>query len=65
MRNFITLFSLLSFSWVLIAQQEYKQTIRGTIYDKDSKKPLPGANIVLLNSQPSIGTVSDDKGKFD
>jgi hypothetical protein len=41
-----------------------RQTIRGTVIDKQSRGPLPGAAIILLNSDPVIGTVSDSLGRF-
>ena len=40
------------------------QTIRGTVIDKESKTPLPGASVVLLNSQPLKGTATDNDGNF-
>lgn len=40
------------------------QTIRGHVIDKESKVPLPGANVVLLNSNPMIGTNTDSEGNF-
>jgi len=43
---------------------QYSQTIRGTITDKDSHSPLIGANIVLVNSNPSSGTTSDKDGNY-
>jgi hypothetical protein len=45
---------------VLLAQQ----TVRGTITDKDSKQAIPFANILLKDSNPPIGTTSDENGKF-
>ncbi|HBS86128.1 MAG: hypothetical protein A2W91_07780 [Bacteroidetes bacterium GWF2_38_335] len=47
-----------------IQSQELSQTIRGKISDKYSGMPLPGANIVILNSDPIKGTTSDMDGKF-
>ncbi len=44
--------------------QIYKQTIRGKVIDIDSKSPLFGANIILLNSDTLIGSTSDVDGKF-
>jgi len=41
------------------------QTIRGTIRDRDSKGPLQFANIVLLDTEPQIGTSSDINGQFE
>lgn len=40
------------------------QTIRGTVTDKHTKMPVPGANVVLLNSDPIVGTVTDLEGRF-
>ncbi|MCF8372524.1 MAG: TonB-dependent receptor [Bacteroidales bacterium] len=48
----------------LQAQGDYTQTIRGTILDKHSQVTLPGASVVLLNSDPLIGVSSDVDGKF-
>jgi len=47
-----------------IAAQEYTQTIRGTVLDATSKSPIPGANIIVVNSNPLIGTVSENDGNF-
>lgn len=40
------------------------QVIRGKIVDEQTQTPLPGANIVLLETNPLFGTVSDAKGEF-
>ena len=40
------------------------QTIRGKVIDQDSKTPLIGANIIILNSDPIKGTSSDANGYF-
>lgn len=47
-----------------VKAQTYTQTIRGKVVDADSKSPVFGANIVLLNSDTLIGSVSDVDGKF-
>lgn len=49
---------------VFIARSQPVQTIRGTVTDKETKVPLPGASIVLLNSDPLRGTVTDMNGSF-
>lgn len=41
------------------------QTIRGSIVDATTGFPLIGANIVLLNSDPILGTTSDINGNFE
>src|SRR3954470_9741060 len=63
MRQF---FLLLTFSFFLnnISGQSYKQTVIGKVTDTDSKSPIPGANIVILNSDTITGTTTDANGKF-
>jgi hypothetical protein len=48
----------------MLSFAQLTQTIRGTVIDKDSKSPLIGANIILLNSDPFKGTISDVDGNF-
>lgn len=48
----------------VFAQQNLKQTIRGVVVDKETQIPLPGVNIVITNTQPQKGTISDESGKF-
>jgi len=40
------------------------QTIRGKVMDRDTKSLLPGANILLLNTDPLIGTSTEEDGSF-
>ena len=44
--------------------QDLTQTVRGTIIDTDSKLPLIGATVVILGSDPIIGTATDIDGRF-
>lgn len=44
--------------------QTYMQTIKGTVTDKDSREPLPGANVIVLDMQPVKGVISDPDGNF-
>lgn len=48
-----------------VSQAQHSQTIRGRVIDADSKQSLPGANIILLNTSPLIGTSSDMDGNFE
>lgn len=57
----VFLFSVLN---TLVAQDRFQQNIRGKVIDKQSHTPLPGAQIVLINSQPLKGCVSDENGEF-
>jgi hypothetical protein len=62
MKRILFLLTILFLSFTGIAQPT--QTIRGRVTDKESKSPLPGATIVLLNSNPLLGTVTDVDGNF-
>ncbi|MDB2657139.1 carboxypeptidase-like regulatory domain-containing protein [Crocinitomicaceae bacterium] len=44
--------------------QELHQTVRGTIIDFDTKVPVYGAKVVLVNSSPVKGAISDENGDF-
>lgn len=47
-----------------LSAQNFTQNIRGTIVDKVSQTPLPGANLVILNTDPLIGSTTDVDGNF-
>ena len=64
MKRILLLISVLLVTFSLFSQNQLTQTIRGTVIDKNTKIPLPGANIILLNSDPIIGTSADLNGKF-
>lgn len=50
----------------LIANLLFAQTqvVRGSVIDKVSQAPIPGATIIILELEPKIGTVSDADGLF-
>ncbi len=54
-------FSLLSNT---LTAQDFTQTIRGTVTDKNNGIPIPGATIIILNTNPLVGTSSDINGEF-
>lgn len=47
-----------------LSSQELTQTIRGTILDKQTQNPLPGAVISIVGSNPIKATTTDENGKF-
>lgn len=47
-----------------IPTQNLTQTVRGTILDADSKLPLIGATVSILNTNPIKGTATNEKGNF-
>ncbi len=52
------------FSVVSLLTFAQTQTIRGTVLDKDSKMPLIGANVVVVDVSPIIGAATDAYGRF-
>ena len=60
MKAIIT-FLLLCTSTVILAQTG---TIKGTVLDDQSRRPLMGATVELLNAQPAVGVITDENGEF-
>ena len=48
------------FAW----SQSPVQTLRGTVVDKDVRLPLTGATVMLLHTDPVLGAVTDEAGRF-
>lgn len=44
--------------------QEFTQTIKGRIIDQQSKSPLIGVNIIVLDAKPFQGSTTDTDGLF-
>lgn len=60
----LTAIILLLISNALAYSQALTQTVRGTVLDKVSKTPLPGASVIVINSSPLIGSTTDSEGNF-
>lgn len=46
------------------AQNSLTQTLRGVVVDRETQIPLSGVNIILPNTSPQQGTISDENGTF-
>ncbi len=55
---------LLAFFGTLTAQEPITQSISGTVVDKVTGYALTGANVILVNSDPPLGTATDLNGFF-
>ena len=55
---------IFSFSSVFIFAQDLTQTIKGQIIDESSQEPIPFATIVIIDTEPLMGTTSDIDGNF-
>ncbi len=49
---------------ILIYGQTYTSVLKGTIIDKDSRQPLIGVNVAVVNVSSPIAAATDDKGFF-
>lgn len=58
------IFSILS-STGYAASNDFTQSIRGTVTDAVTGYPLIGANVILLNSNPLVGTITNENGHFE
>lgn len=63
MKSFVAFLLFVVWSGTLVSQQ-LSQTIRGKITDKFTQQPIIGANVILQNSNPIVGTVTDIDGNF-
>ena len=61
MRRVLAPFLLLLLPLFVFAQT---QTIRGVVTDQESRMPIIGAAVVVVGSDPIIGTTTDIDGKF-
>lgn len=46
------------------APEAQGQVVRGRVVDRDTQTPLPGANVVVLGTDPLLGTATDADGLF-
>ncbi len=44
--------------------QKVVQTVKGIVYDKQSKVSLPGATVYIAETNPVKGTITDENGHF-
>ena len=64
MKYIVTLL-LVAVTLAATAQKGQTQTVHGIIMDKASEAPLVGANIVLVGSNPPLGTATNEKGYYE
>ena len=64
MRLNLILITVLALLTATIQSQTLTQTVRGRVLDASTKTGLPGSNVILLNSNPLVGTTTDVNGNF-
>ncbi len=62
-RKLILLLGIMAMFLFCISQSK-GQVIKGRIIDSQSQAPLPGATVVILESDPQLGTITNENGEF-
>lgn len=63
-KNHIVTLMLCFLLGLSLQAQELTQNIKGHIIDQDSKSPLIGATVIVLGSDPILGSITDVDGAF-
>ncbi len=61
---FKLIISLFIFGINPLHAQQLTQTIRGKVMDEITKNPMPGATVMVLNTDPLNGTTTNSQGEF-
>lgn len=64
MHRFLFLFILGTILSGSVTAQDLTATIKGKVIDRDTRQPLMGVNVLVVNSNPVQGASTDDKGLF-
>ena len=49
-----------TFAW----SQEISQTLRGIVQDESTKLPIPGVKVLIKNTEPTMGAITNENGVF-
>jgi len=60
----IPILLLLLLGVVSATAQDLTQTVRGVVTDADTRMPIIGVEVILMNSEPLRGDVTDENGRF-
>lgn len=60
----LTLLLLIILGANILMAQDLSQTVKGKVIDIDNHMPLIGVTVILLDSDPMIGTTTDIEGNF-
>ena len=58
----VALFLLTSTVLPIAVSAQAHQVVRGQVVDRESQQPLPGANVVVEDSDPLMGATTDAEG---
>ena len=49
---------------LLLSAQQYEQTVRGVVFEKNTREPLPGAAVIVESGDRQFGVATNEKGEF-
>ena len=49
---------------LLLSAQQPEQTVRGVVFEKNTREPLPGAAVVVSSNDRQLGATTNEKGEF-
>jgi hypothetical protein len=49
---------------LFLTAQQYEQTVRGVVVEKNTREPLPGAAVIATSNDRQYGTTTNEKGEF-
>ena len=61
----ILIFSFLIATKLIVFSQDITKTVRGSVIDKQSQFPIPGAKVIIVDSDPFLGSITDYNGNFE
>ncbi|WP_264847688.1 TonB-dependent receptor [Capnocytophaga catalasegens] len=65
MKSFFNIsFWVFLFGMSFVNAQSIEQTLKGNVFDADTREPLLGASVVVQNSDSIIGTITNENGNF-
>ena len=62
-RQILLVFTLM-FPYSLIFSQQLTQTVKGRVVDADTEIPLPGATVIIMDTNPMLGSSCDVDGYY-
>ncbi len=63
-KRILLLFFNIIYIAVMLKAQNLGQTLKGKVVDNESHITLPGANVVILNTSPLLGAITDLDGNY-
>lgn len=64
MKQFMLVIAVMANAFFAFSQEKLTQTLRGQVTDVESQFGLPGASVIILNTDPVLGGSTDENGFF-